>query len=68
MIALVMLVCLADKPTHCHTENLNFDGDKYTSQQCFIYGQMGMAKWVADHPNYIIMNWHCEVAGESAKL
>lgn len=68
MIELVLAVCMIDQPTQCKDVNLNFEADSVTPQQCMMYGQAEMAKWVEEHPNYQIKKWRCGVAGQMAKI
>lgn len=68
MIELVFAVCMIDQPERCKDVTLNFEGDNVTPQQCMMNGQMEMAKWVGDHPNWVIRKWRCGAAGQVAKL
>lgn len=68
MIELVMAVCMIDQPARCRDVTLNFEADHVSTQQCFMNGQMAMAQWAGEHPNWVIQNWHCGVAGAFAKL
>ncbi|MBX9684010.1 MAG: hypothetical protein K2X41_09505 [Hyphomicrobium sp.] len=68
MIELVVAVCMIDQPSHCKDVHLNFEEASVTPHQCLMYGQIEMAKWVGEHPNWIIQNWHCGVAGQMAKI
>lgn len=68
MIELVVAVCMIDQPSHCRDVYLNFEAENVTPQQCMMYGQMEMAKWIGDHPGYRIMKWRCGRAGQMAKI
>jgi len=68
MIELVVAVCMIDQPSQCKDVYLNFEGDSVTPQQCMMNGQIAMAEWAADHPNYVIKKWRCGVAGQMAKI
>lgn len=68
MIELVVAVCMIDQPSQCKDVYLNFEAASATPQQCMMDGQMEMAKWVEEHPNYRIMKWRCGVAGAMAKI
>lgn len=68
MIELVVAVCMIDRPSRCKDVTLNFEGDSVTPQQCMMNGQMEMAKWAGDNPNWVIKKWRCGVAGQFAKL
>lgn len=68
MIELVVAVCMIDQPSECKDVYLNFAADSVTPQQCMMYGQMEMAKWAGDNPNWQIKKWRCGVAGQMAKI
>lgn len=68
MIELVFAVCLINQPSNCKDVTLNFEGESVTPQQCMMNGQLEMAKWVGDHPNWVIRKWSCGIAGQVAKL
>jgi hypothetical protein len=68
MIELVIAVCLVDQPSRCKDVTLNFEGQTVSANQCMANGQIAMAKWIGDHPNWVIQKWHCDTAGRSADL
>ena len=79
MIELVVAVCLIDQPSQCKDVYLNFEspgmsegtmsqGASVTPQQCMMNGQMEMAKWIGEHPNWQIKKWRCGIAGQMAKI
>lgn len=68
MIELVIAVCMIDQPSQCKDVYLNFEAEAVTPQQCMMNGQMEMAKWLDEHPNYSIKKWRCGVAGQMAKI
>ncbi len=68
MIELVVAVCLIDQPSQCKDVHLNFEAQEVTHQQCMTFGQFEMAKWVGEHPNWVIQRWRCGVAGQVAKI
>ena len=68
MIELVVAVCMVDKPSHCKDVTLNFEGESISAAQCMSNGQIEMAKWIGEHPNWVIHKWHCGIAGQFAKL
>ena len=36
-----------------------------TANQCFMFGQMGVAEWARDHPNYVYPNgYKCKSANQ----
>jgi hypothetical protein len=68
MIEVVAAVCLLDTPSRCKDVTLNFEGDGVTPQQCMMMGQIEMAKWIGEHPQWVIRKWRCGIAGQVAKL
>lgn len=68
MIELVVAVCMIDHPSECKDVNLNFEADNVTPMQCMMNGQVEMAKWIGEHPNWVIKKWRCGVAGQMAKI
>ena len=37
-------------------------------QDCVLYGEIGLSKWVSEHPGWRIERWRCGVAGQMAKI
>lgn len=68
MIELIIAVCMSDAPERCKNVRLNFEGERVSVQQCSLYSQMEMAKWVGEHPNWTIKKYTCRKAGEYADL
>jgi hypothetical protein len=68
MIELVVAVCMVDQPSRCRDVTLNFEGESVSAEQCMTNGQIEMAKWAGEHPNWTIQKWHCGIAGQFAKL
>jgi len=68
MIELVFAVCMIDQPGRCRTMTLNFEGESVSAQQCVMNGQIALAKWVGEHPSWVIRKWRCGIAGQFAKL
>lgn len=68
MIELAMLACLMDNPNRCRHVTLNFEGETVSASQCMTNGQIEMAKWAGDHPNWVIQKWTCRMAGTMADL
>ena len=68
MIELIVAVCMIDQPSRCKDVTLTFEAESITRQQCVMYGQFEMAKWVGEHPNWVIQEWTCQPAGLTAKL
>ncbi len=70
MFEIVFAVCMIDQPSRCKDVTLNFEAEveSVTPQQCEMQGQIAMAGWVGEHPNWSIKKWRCGVAGQTAKL
>ena len=68
MIELIVAVCMVDQPSRCRDVTLNFEGESVSTAQCMMNGQIEMAKWAGEHPNWTIQKWHCGIAGQFAKL
>lgn len=68
MLELVATVCsiLATQP--CHDISLTFEAEQASVFECMTYGQVALAAWQAEHPNYSFRRWRCGVAGAVAKL
>ena len=68
MLELLIGVCLVDDPSHCRDVHLTFDVAQVTPGQCVMNGQIAMAEWSGEHPNWRIVKWACIPAGQEAKL
>lgn len=68
MIELAMTVCLLSEPVRCKPVHLTFEAESVTPQQCISYGQVEMAKWTEDHPNWRVAKFSCRPAGQVARL
>lgn len=68
MLELVVSVCLVGDPKKCSDVTLNFDAPNVSARECAIVGQFELAKWIGDHPQFVITKWRCGPAGEVAKL
>lgn len=68
MIEIVFAACMIDQPSRCRDFHLNFDAQQVSAQQCMMGGQVAMAQWAGEHPNWAIKNWRCGTAGQVAKI
>lgn len=68
MIELVFAVCMIDQPSRCKDVHLNFDEQQVSAAQCTMNGQVAMAQWIGENPNWTIKKWHCGLAGQVAKI
>jgi hypothetical protein len=68
MIEIAAAVCMISAPERCRDVTLTFEAEAVTQNQCMMYGQMELAKWSGDNPNWRIAKWTCRPAGQVAKL
>ena len=68
MLAIVMTVCALGIGDNCRDVRLNFEAENATPMQCALYGQVEMAKWVDEHPNFAIRKWRCGPPDTFAKI
>lgn len=68
MIEVVALVCSMQAPLRCKDLHLSFAAESITPQQCMMYGQIELAKWTVEHPNWQIHKFSCGRAGRFAKI
>lgn len=70
MIAIIFSACFALAPYNCKTVTQTFadDGTGVTPYSCLMYGQLGMAQWKRDNPNWNLGRMRgCAKAGQFAK-
>jgi hypothetical protein len=67
MIEVVAMVCFIQEPDRCKDIRLSFAAEAVTPQQCMMYGQMELAKWTGEHPNWQIRKFSCGRVGKFAK-
>lgn len=61
-VTLSMIFCLAADPTQCRTVNpLIPDDEPLTLSSCPIAGQIEGAKWVNEHPKYLLQRIQCSM-------
>lgn len=68
MIEIAFSVCALLPPFNCMDKKLTFEAEQVSIQQCFMFGQFELAKWVGEHPGWRIDRWRCGVAGQVAKI
>lgn len=62
LVTLSMMFCLASEPSQCHTVNPVIPDDQpLTLASCQIAGQIEGAKWVNDHPKYLLKRVQCTI-------
>ncbi len=59
MVHLVLTVCLAAAPASCKEERPVFEAS-LSMLACATQGQLLAARWIAEHPAYILNKWRCE--------
>jgi hypothetical protein len=63
LIALVVTVCAVSQPDLC--ENRQFQiAWRGSLQRCAVGAQPDIARWVGEHPNWVVARWHCEYLGK----
>ena len=68
MIELIVAVCMIDAPERCKDVTLTFEAENVTMRQCMANGQIALAGWIGEHPNWTIQKWSCNTVGQVAKL
>ena len=59
MFFLVVTFCLLSDPSECKEVNFSFEEDNLTPQQCVLYGQQHMARYIVEHPGERIVKFRC---------
>ncbi len=59
MIELVLTVCALAQPSTCMDQHLLFDSEN-TPRLCMMAAPPFIAKWVSEHPDWIIQRWKCQ--------
>ena len=65
-IEIVMLVCVIAHPDQCEDKHLQFAWQG-SLKQCVMAAQPYMAKWIGDHPQWVIKSYRCEYPGKQDK-
>jgi hypothetical protein len=60
MIVLVLVYCLSTDTKDCHEKRLAAE-DFATPAACTMGAQMRASQYLAEHPNYTLKSWRCEV-------
>ena len=58
MVHLVLTVCMMAWQAHCSDERPVLED--MTPMACMVEGQRVAAKWLADHPKWMLVRWRCE--------
>lgn len=66
MVEIVFSACLLQSPYHCRETSIALaDVSQF---QCLLFSQPILAEWQQSHPNVKIERYHCQPAGQFAKL
>ena len=49
-------------------KTITVEAENPTPWECMFYGQVSMAKWTEENPNWKITSWTCRPAGQLAKI
>ncbi|MEK0083093.1 hypothetical protein [Benzoatithermus flavus] len=60
MVELVLLACLLKNPQHCETFHVPFL-EEMQLPQCVWRAQFRAAEWVAQHPDWALKKFTCEL-------
>jgi hypothetical protein len=63
LIALIVTVCAASQPSLCEDRQFQF-ASTVSLQQCAAGAQPYIARWMGEHPNWVVARWHCEHLGK----
>lgn len=58
MVELLFLACLASSPTQCEQKSMVFLD--VTPMQCIMGAEAELAKWVEQHPKYVVKYFACK--------
>lgn len=68
MLELALVACLADDLTRCKDVALIFSEESVTPMQCLMGAQPQIARYVEEHPRWVVKKWSCRPAGRIAKI
>ena len=60
MVELVILACLMKEPSHCEAFDVSFFAPTHV-MECLVRGQMFMARWAEEHPDWVVRRWRCDL-------
>lgn len=66
-IELIVAVCLYSDPTACRELNFQF-AEEPSLNRCMARAQPYLAGWVADHPKWQIVRWHCAYSKHERRI
>lgn len=68
MITIFLLACSITEGQTCKNVELVFEPGQASLHECMLYGQIELAKWHMEHPNWRVARWRCGVGGSTASL
>lgn len=69
MIEVIALACTVMAPLQCKNVKLTFATEAVSPMQCMVLGQTELAKWIGEHPGWMISHgFKCAPAGRYAKI
>lgn len=69
MLEIILTVCLIGNPYKCREVASTYEVETIaTPQMCQINATVAAAKWIDEHPEYVVSRFGCRRAGLSAKL
>lgn len=60
MVELVLVACLLKSPERCETFRVPFE-EEMPLPQCVWQSQLKAAQWSAEHPEWVIRKFTCEM-------
>ena len=60
MVELVLVACLLKQPERCETFRVPFEREM-AIPQCVWQSQLRAAAWAAEHPDWVIKKFTCEM-------
>lgn len=58
MYELIVLACLMAQPARCEEFPIPFQ-EPMGIMGCMRQGQLHLAEWVSEHPNWVVRRWSC---------
>jgi hypothetical protein len=65
-IEIVVTVCAIAQPSLCDDKHLQFAWEG-SLKQCVMAAQPYIARWIGDHPQWVVKSYHCDYPGRQDK-
>jgi hypothetical protein len=65
-IEIVVTVCAIAQPSLCDDKHLQFVWEG-SLKQCVMAAQPYIARWIGDHPQWVVKSYHCDYPGRQDK-